>query len=508
MLEGVMRLGGWLLLGAVGLALTVATALAHGASTARRAVLLPLVGAAPAGPPTPIDEKAAARATATAVAGLPTAADPPGPGVAALLASPPAAGQLVEVDAYFAGADPRVMRRGSPTLPDVVECPDLPASVLTDRPFPPSYQVLNMWASNMPPDDAPWLAAITPEVATPGSHRFTNLPYHARLRGRLGDPRVAHCRRPERVFMVEAIVAVYPDAPPSPAGPWSAPPGLADWPRRREPGLGLSLAVPPGWAVEPLAEPGLVGGLALRAPEWPDRPVLLRVHPGETWYDWLAPTVRPPLFEGATSYGVYQQGQFPRWGPTQGLSGWHASRSFPGERSESVLFNGGGRTHELTVRFPIGYDVPQGLLTAYTAIVEGFALDQQPGPTPTPPIKQTLGPGPFISREEALTLARQRHGGELELVAARLVPEAEARGLSALCSHFNGHPEGVWLLNVRGDFNRRIEEYRLYLEATTGAALCGEPADSPRPLPTWTPGGAPPTPGPTATIVPTSAPPR
>jgi hypothetical protein len=58
---------------------------------------------------------------------------------------------------------------------------------------------------------------------------------------------------------------------------------------------------------------------------------------------------------------------------------------------------------------------------------------------------------------------------------------------------------------VRRDLNQRKEEYRLYLEATSGAALCGEPADSPRPFPTWTPGGARPTPGPTATVVPTQA---
>jgi hypothetical protein len=169
----------------------------------------------------------------------------------------------------------------------------------------------------------------------------------------------------------------------------------------------------------------------------------VRVHPGETWSDWLAPTGRPPLFEGATSAGIYQQGLLPGWTPTEGLAGWRVSRAQPGRRSESVLLNGAGRTYELAVGFPVGFEVPQGLLSAYTAIVEGFALDQQPGPTPTPPIKRTLGPGPFISREQALALARQRYGGELELVAARLVPEAEARSLSGLRDHFNGHPDGV-----------------------------------------------------------------
>src|SRR5205814_235232 len=112
--------------------------------------------------------------------------------------------------------------------------------------------------------------------------------------------------------------------------------------------------------------------LTLRSPEWPAGPVIVRVHKGETWYDGLAPTARPPLLEGATSFGVYQQGWLPIWGPTQGLSAWQASRALPGQRSETVLFNGGGRTHELTLRFPVGFEVPQGLLTAYTAIVEGF----------------------------------------------------------------------------------------------------------------------------------------
>jgi hypothetical protein len=366
-----------------------------------------------------------------------------------------------------------------------------------------------MTASNLPPDDSPWLAAVTADVAQPGSNRFTVLPYHARLRGRFGEPTLAHCPRPERVFLVEAIVATYPTKPPPLPTPfWTVGPGHAAWPRHHEPRFGLSLAVPPGWGVEPLAEPETLGGLVVRMPGLESYPVRLRVHQGESWYDWYAPWSRPPFFDGAQSYGPYPQGRFAAWGPTQGLAGWHASRAFGSERGESVLFNGGGRTHELVLRYPTGYDVSQELLTGYTGIVEGFALDQHPGPTPTPPIKQALGPGPFLSEARARARVRELAGADVELLSARLIPEAEARGLSGLCNTFSGHPDGVWLLTVRGSFHGRVEERRWYLEATTGESLCGEPADAPRPLPTWTPGGAPPTPGPTATPAPTQGPPH
>lgn len=100
----------------------------------------------------------------------------------------------------------------------------------------------------------------------------------------------------------------------------------------------------------------------------------------------------------------------------------------------------------------IGFDTPQPLLTTYTAIVEGLQLDIEPGPTPTPSIKQTLGPGPFLSLDEALAQVREREGQEAELLYANLVSEAEARSRTDACSTFLGHPDGVWLLTVRGYF--------------------------------------------------------
>jgi hypothetical protein len=506
----------------LGLAAIVGGAMAVPAAAVRYGVVLPLVGGA--APPTPQEfdtrrgpqpTMPASPPTTSTQSGKPATATPaptapaPSPGsaltIAALLASPPPVGQSVEVDAYYAGAAPGSMPMSRPSMmPGRLPCPFLPEATLTDRPFPPGYQVLNSYSSNVPPDDAPWLMATTPE-ALADANRNTVLPYHARLRGHLGDPRLATCPHADRAFVVDAVVATYPDPPPT-AGPglWSAPLGYDRWAREHDERLGMSVAAPPGWRVEPLADPSVLGGLALRSPDVPAHPVLLRVHHGETWYDWLAPAVRPPILEGADAFGPYSQGSFPAMGPSQGLSGYQVSRRFGREAEQAVLFNGGGRTYELVVRFPLGYDVPQPLLTAYTAIVASFALDQAPGPTPTPPIRQTLGPGPFISQEQALELTVERHGGPLDLVTARLVPEAAARSLSGLCGHFNGHPDGVWLLNARGDFQGRQMEYRFYVEATTGAPLCGEPADAPRPFPTWTPGGRP-TRYATATPVPTQA---
>lgn len=144
------------------------------------------------------------------------------------------------------------------------------------------------------------------------------------------------------------------------------------------------------------------------------------------------------------------------------------------ERSVSVLFSGSGHTYELALRYPLGFDAPQSLLTTFSIIIEGFRLDVQPSPSPTPPVKQVLGAGPFLSQDEALAHVRDNEGHAVTLLDAKLVSKAEARQSADACNTFERHPEGVWLFTIRGSFENQTRTLRMYLDATTGEQLCGE----------------------------------
>jgi len=405
----------------------------------------------------------------------------PGPGVADLLRDPPAPSETVEVDAYFSGVGAFPMTGPPPPSEDWVACPTYWAwqVALTDRPFPATVQYLSTTCGNVLPDDAPWLAATTPEAIQPGKIILPQLPYHARFRGHLGDPALADCPNAGRIFVVEEVVTVYAQEPPdSGLYPRQPPADYAAWPRYHDTRLGYSLPYPPDWTVdsqkEMADEEGTLATVTLLAPQWPDYPVVVRVHASETQYDQYVASA-PPLLQGE-GFGVYEQGwAFGGQGEGPRLAGFQVDRQAgPSERSAAALFSGGGYTYELALRFPLGFDAPQPLLTAYTAIVEGFRLDRPPGPTPTPPVKQTLGPGPFLGQDEALARVQEREGQQVELLDAKLVSEAEARNRADPCSSFMSHPDGVWLLTVRGQFEGMARTMLFFLDATTGEQLCGE----------------------------------
>ena len=431
-------------------------------------------------PPTTI---AAPTAAPTPTATLST----PGPGVADILAHPPAPGQTFELDAYYSGTSPWV-HHGPPPPPDAREplCPMRWADALTDRPFQAMLSILNGSCSNGLPDDAPFLVAVTPEGLVPGVRAAPELPYHARLRGHLGDPAMAHCPDAARIFVVEQVVQVYEDPPPEEAG-LKLPADFAAWPRYHEAGAGFSLPHPADWQVQRLDDVTW----SLRDPRWPGYPVWVRLHVGEMRYDPYDPGSTPPRLQGE-SFGVYEQG----WAfgqdlvESQHLSGYRVDRpGTAGEREVAVFFSGGGRTYELGLRYPQGFDAPQALLTAYSALVEGFRLDTAPGPSATPPVRQELGPGPFLTQDEALARLRQRNGEGIELLAAELLPEAEARRRAGACGTYTGHSDGVWLLTVRGTFEGTPRTMRFFLDAVSGAQLCGEEiGPNAAPQPTLAPG--------------------
>jgi len=401
--------------------------------------------------------------------------------VADLLAEPPAAGEKVEVDAYFSGATPTYLPGPPRVLGDQVYCPTYSTwmTALTDRPFPPLLRVLNSTSSNLLPADGAWLAATTIEGTQPGQTAVPDLPYRARFRGHLGDPAFAACPDAGRIFVVEEVTEVYEQE--SPGGgegmsPLQAPDDYVEWPRYDDAALGFSLSYPPDWTVFPMLDEGSVAAVAVRSPQWPDCPVAVRVYEGETWYDQYEPASIPPLLQG-DAFGLFTQGWV--WGEsagTQGLAGYTVERSCRQDgadcRMVRALFSGNGYTYELSLTYPLGFEAPQALLTAYTAMVEGLRLDPLPGPTPTPPIKEELGPGPFIGQEAALAAVQE--GQAVELLEAHLVSEAEARLQADACSTFAGHPEGVWLVRVRGKFEEMERTMLFFVDAVSGVQLCGE----------------------------------
>lgn len=394
-------------------------------------------------------------------------------GVAGLLRSPPSSGESVEIDAYFSGAATVPHLGGFPPPPDQIACPNYYEAALTDRPYLAYLRVLNSIDGNPLPDNASWLIAVTPDMLKPGVWQLPQLPYHARLRGHLGEPVLAHCQHADRIFLVEQVVQVYEEIPAEPSTyPRTLPDDFATWAHYHNANLGFSFSYPSDWPIDQLDDVTW----NLHAPQWPDYPIVMRVHAGETHLDQYDSTTMPPLLQGISSGGVYQQGGgFNGMIDSQHLDGYQVSRDESmTERSVAVLFSGSGHTYELALRYPLGFDAPQPLLTAYSAIVEGFRLDVRPGPSPTPPVKQVLGAGPFLSQDEALARVHDNDGREVTLLEAKLVPEAEARQSADACNTFESHPDGVWILTVRGVFEQQIRTMRMYLDATTGEQLCGE----------------------------------
>jgi hypothetical protein len=355
----------------------------------------------------------------------------------------------------------------------------------------------------MLPDDTPWLIAVKPEL---NSHETPVLPHHGRLRGHLDDPLFAECDQRERIFVVDEVLAAYATQLPSQHPMWSeAPAGFEQWPRYDDRQLGFSIAYPPDWTAEPLVEATLLGGVVLRSPEHPTYPVFVRVHEGETHWDYFDPFNEPPLLQETLGRGVFEQsGMIWSWPDSQRLSGLQIDREArEDEYSMAILFSSNGRTYEIALTYPTGFNASQELLTNYSTIEESFRLDVLPGPSPTPAIKQELGAGPFIGREEAETaaLSQNETPEEFEIIDTQLIPEAEARRLVDDCEMLPGHPEGVWL--VRGQDEAATFTIDWFLNATTGEMLTScsyRPSPTPDPnifFPTLPPDvPPPPTPAP------------
>ena len=109
--------------------------------------------------------------------------------------------------------------------------------------------------------------------------------------------------------------------------------------------------------------------------------------------------------------------------------------------------------------------------TSSTSADPMIAALVNPAPEPSTS-SRGKGPGPFISQEEALAAVQEWQIAEL--LGAQLVSEVEARRQAGACNTFEGHPDGVWLLQVRGTFEGSERTMLFFVDAVTGVQVCGE----------------------------------
>jgi hypothetical protein len=391
----------------------------------------------------------------------------------------------VEVDAYTWIKD--VGRGNQPHVHRKMEgCPlyDVNSVLLTDKPVPGFLRLPSGGHTNFtdeyPADEQAWLIPIIADENMPIP------PYHSRLRGYLDNSTFTTCDSANHIFVIEEIVHVYEVSVPTEGGfsvlPSSFPTDYTTWPRYHDATLGYNFAYPPGWQMSEIPAEEAVAAIAIHGPEWPNYPVEIRIYAGETLYDQYRPDAVPPLLKGK-GLSIFHQELIYRNQEIakQRLTGY---KVVPPDTlslktaTVSMLFSGNGHTYELMLRYPNGFDAQQALLNAYAVIVAGFEFDIPPGPSPTPPIKQELGAGPFLEQGQVVQQAQQTYGTELALVSAELVAEAEARSKQSSCATFFGHPDGVWLLVLHGpikeaDVGQTLPGtiYVLY-DAKTGASLC------------------------------------
>jgi len=205
---------------------------------------------------------------------LPTTEVPAGD-VSALLADPPAAGETVEIEAYFGRVQAPLGGEGLGGSGNRTRaCPGA-RMPLTDQPFPEALSLFHACGANPLLEEAAWLMASGDTKALEEAEsevlywtRQLEVPFAARrtrLRGHLGDPDYADCAMAERYFVVEEVLEISPPEP-------TIPEGLLDeerWESYRHPGLGFRLLHPTGWRLDD-ADPAR---LVLSSTDWPRYPM-------------------------------------------------------------------------------------------------------------------------------------------------------------------------------------------------------------------------------------------
>ncbi len=386
--------------------------------------------------------------------------------VAALLQDPPGPMESVEINAYHGEGYESWPGRGRSE--SMSGCPSADSSPLTDQPLWQTLSFGGHSSGNPIPDGAPWLIA-----AQVGGTPFPELPRFARLRGHLGDPAFAHCPEADRIFTVEDVVEIYEEKREF----TYSQPDYGKWRQYSDPLGRFRLAYPPDWEIAASSD----DLITLSSEHWPDSPVTVRVIDGsfdptaapgdvdvQTWEDgfWQRPpkelvTSNVPVLTGDVHYCA--------GGIIDGCI--------------EVVFSHAGNDFVFRHKYPTGFDAHQATLWTFQHIADTFWVEGRATITPTPTPNTILGDGPFWTAERAEEAAlRMIPDGPWRVVESRMVTEHEARRLN-LCgrfhddeipdySDFGGHPEGVWIVTMRGRMGNRETIYHTYLDAVNGYHLC------------------------------------
>lgn len=399
-------------------------------------------------------------------------------------------GQDVMLLGYLGVADPILGRPFGPA-PGATSTPCATEpfeATLTDLRHNASVSYLNGLITNPVPASIPYVWARLRLGSTPP------MPSFALFTGHFFDPGYQSCTDGHKVFVITDLSTVYDLSSRTLPGVGSA--GLSwetfsqAWPTLHDPNLSFSLHRPPGWTVIKRQEQGYAAVYTFRAP---GRSVELRVTPGEAYFDpWVLPSQEHPIFQG------WQGGGLLRIGNLDAMEVERHDLNDPkfSEKTLGVIISGLGNTYLLTTSYKPGVPSPQPLLSTYSGLVMSFRFDRPVGPTPTF-VKTQLGPGPFISRDqaEALVLADAKANDPPPTIkSAALQTEYEARQVNHPCGTFRGHPDGVWVVVAYGVFREGAPptDYMAYVDATNGKRLCssiGAP-----PIPGWAPLTPPPPP--------------
>jgi hypothetical protein len=284
-------------------------------------------------------------------------------------------GTSVEIDAYYNGSWQLLL---GPAADKVAisknHCP-IRHPALTDTLMYGYLYDLGLPLPNAPLATDEYLIAVDLTQArqsdVPGIPDF---PFHARLRGHLGDPAFADCAEAERIFVVEQIVRVYTQNVPLSLLVVDPPKEFSSWTRHRDTQYGFTIPVAPDWTTTTLDEPNLLTGVKFVPPAQLDSTVTVRVYPQDKMLDPYdlesAPFTRIPmrrLLEQGKRFGSQLQ--------TQKLSGEVAVNQTDTERVNIVVFKQNGKMYVLELRYRLGRAADQNVLTKFVAMVEGFRLE-------------------------------------------------------------------------------------------------------------------------------------
>ena len=183
---------------------------------------------------------------------------------------------------------------------------------LYDQPVPLELK-FGKYHENRRPDSRDWLAIQAIDLGTPSALLSSragddiDLPEHGRFRLRLAGRKANDANRRtcpevdqgvelEKVIEDLGTLRLSEDVSAPSSYPWASvmPPG---WVAYHEVGLGMTLRFPETWKIEARTD-----GLALKAPDWPDKPVIMTVYSASGFDAMATADAGPPVQPWVEAY--------------------------------------------------------------------------------------------------------------------------------------------------------------------------------------------------------------